>query len=57
MKAHPLFPYFLEKCLTIPTSPFFIFSSNGFCVTIKFRLFDDPLPSFVGRQYRWVGRN
>ena len=24
-KAHPLFPYFLEKCLDIPTSPFFIY--------------------------------
>ena len=25
VEAHPLFPYFLEKCLAIPTSPFFIY--------------------------------
>ena len=25
LKAHPLFPYFLEKQLTIPTSPFLIY--------------------------------
>ena len=24
LKAHPLFPYILEKGLAIPTSPFFI---------------------------------
>ena len=26
VEGHPLFPYFLEKCLAIPTSPFFIYS-------------------------------
>ena len=31
-KAHPLFPYFLEKCLAIPTSPFFHLLVNGFSV-------------------------
>ena len=25
VEAHPLFPYFLEKPLAIPTSPFFIY--------------------------------
>ena len=25
VEAHPLFPYFLEKCLAITTSPFFIY--------------------------------
>ena len=25
VEAHPLFPYFLEKRLAIPTSPFFIY--------------------------------
>ena len=30
MKALPLFPYFLDKCLTIPTSPFFRLLINGF---------------------------
>ena len=28
VEGHPLFPYFLEKCLAIPTSPFFIYSNN-----------------------------
>ena len=32
MKALPLFPYFLEKRLTIPTSPFFHLLVNGFSV-------------------------
>ena len=37
-KAHPLFPYFLEKCLAIPSSPFFHLLVNGFSVTC-FRTF------------------
>ena len=39
MKTHHLFPYFLEKCLAIPTSPFFHLLVNGFCVTIIINLF------------------
>ena len=31
-EAHPLFPYFLEKHLTIPISPFFLLV-DGFSVT------------------------
>ena len=27
-EGHPLFPYFLEKHLAIPTSPFFIYNNN-----------------------------
>ena len=34
MKAHPLFPYFLEKHLAIPTSPFFHLLVNVFSVII-----------------------
>ena len=30
VEAHPSFPYILEKCLAIPTSPFFV---NSFSVT------------------------
>ena len=34
VEAHPSFPYFLEKRLAIPTSPFFInYIVNGFCAT------------------------
>ena len=29
VEAHPLFPYFLEKRLAIPTSPFFIYYSHN----------------------------
>ena len=25
LKAHLMFPYFIEKCLAIPTYPFFIY--------------------------------
>ena len=32
VEAHPLFPYFLEKRLAIPTSPFFHLLVNGFSV-------------------------
>ena len=32
VEGHLLFPYFLEKRLAIPTSPF-SFTSNGFSVT------------------------
>ena len=32
MKAHPLFPYFFEKRLAIPKSPFFHLLVNGFSV-------------------------
>ena len=28
LKAHPLLPYFIEKHLAIPTSPFFSFTSK-----------------------------
>ena len=34
VEAHSLFPYFLEKCLAIPTSPFFHLLVNGFSVVI-----------------------
>ena len=34
VEAHPLFPYFLEKCLAIPTSLFFHLLVNGFSVII-----------------------
>ena len=33
--SHPLFPYFFEKRLAIPTSPFFHLLVNGFSVTCK----------------------
>ena len=47
MKALPLFPYLLEKRLTIPTSPFFSFTSKCFFSATCFRtFFADPLPSF-----------
>ena len=36
VKAHPLFPYFLEKHLAIPTSPFLNLLINSFCVTIHY---------------------
>ena len=32
VEAHPLCPYFLEKRLAIPTSPFFHVLVNGFSV-------------------------
>ena len=57
IEAHPLFPYFLEKCLAIPTSPFYIFL-NGFCVTSFRTFFADPLYlPYIGGQYWWAGRN
>ena len=31
IEAHPLFPYFLEMCLAIPTSPFFLDKFMFFC--------------------------
>ena len=34
VEVHPLFPYFLEKRLAIPTSPFFHLLVNGFSVKI-----------------------
>ena len=33
VEAHPLFPYFLEKRLAIPASPFFHLLVNDFSVT------------------------
>ena len=36
IEAHPLFLYFLEKCLAIPTSP----SVNVFCVILLIFLTD-----------------
>ena len=45
VEAHPLFPYYLEKRLAIPTSPFFIYV-NDFSVTCFRTFFADPLPSF-----------
>ena len=45
MKALLLFPYFLEKRLTIPTSPYFITSKWFFCYLFPY-FFVDPLPSF-----------
>ena len=45
VEGHPLFPYFLEKCLAILTSPFFLFTSNFFYVSSFRTLFTDPLPS------------
>ena len=35
VEAHPLFPYFLEKRLAIPTSPFFHLLVNGFSVIVS----------------------
>ena len=46
VEAHPLFPYFLEKRLAIPTSPFFHLLVNGFSVTCFRTFFADPLPTF-----------
>ena len=43
VEAHPLFPYFLEKCLAIP---FFHLLVNGFSVTCFRTFFMDPLPYF-----------
>ena len=34
VEAHPLFPYFLEKHLAIPTSAFFQLLVNGFSFII-----------------------
>ena len=34
VEAHPLFPYFLEKHLAFPTSPFFHLLVIGFSVVI-----------------------
>ena len=45
LKALPLFPYFFEKRLTIPTSPFSFTSTNGFSVSCFHSFFADPLPS------------
>ena len=54
MKAHPLFPYFLEKHLAIPTSPLYIYLPvNDFCVT-SFRSKTPYLP-YIGEQYRGQG--
>ena len=39
-----MFPYFLEKRLTIPTSHFFHLLVNGFSVLFPY-FFADPLPS------------
>ena len=35
MKAHPLFPYFLEKLLADTTSPFFHLLVNGFVYLVS----------------------
>ena len=53
MTAHPLFLYFLEKCLAIPTSFFYSFTSKYFFAISICLLFDDPIPSL----HWWVGRN
>ena len=34
MKAHALFPYFLGKCLAIPTLCFLHLLVNGYCVIV-----------------------
>ena len=44
VEANPLFPYFLEKRLAIPTS-FFHLLVNGFSLTNFSTLFADPFPS------------
>ena len=46
VKALLLFPYFLEKHLAIPTSPFFHLLVHGFSVTCFRTFFVDPLSSF-----------
>ena len=43
VEAHSLFPYFLEKRLAIPTSPFFHLLVNGFSVTCFRTFVADPL--------------
>ena len=45
MKAHPLFPYFLEKCLAIPTSSHLLV--NGFSVTSCRTFFQGPLTYLI----------
>ena len=50
LQVVPLFPYFINKCLAIPTFPFFHILVNGFCVTIFCTFFDDPFLSL----YCWV---
>ena len=56
MKAHPLFPYFLEKRLAIPTSPFFHLLVIAFVLLVSVFLTTPYLP-YIGGQYRWAGRN
>ena len=42
--------------LAIPTSPFFIYLVNGFCVT-SFRTFSmTPYLPYIDGRYRWAGR-
>ena len=46
VEAHPLFPYFLEKSLSIPTSPFFNnYSKWFFCYLVPY-FFRVPLTFF-----------
>ena len=45
VEAHHLFLYFLEKRLTIPSSPFLITSKWFFCYLFPY-FFEGPLPSF-----------
>ena len=57
LMAHSLFPYFLEKLLAIPTSPFSFTSVNGSSVT-SFRTFlETPYLLYSGGQYRCAGMN
>ena len=55
VETHPLFPYFLEKHLAIPTSSFFS-SINDFFVLVSI-LLTTPYLAYIGGRYRWVGRN
>ena len=49
LKAHPMFPYFLEKCSAIPTSVFFHLLVN--CFSICHKLNTQYLVLIIGRNY------
>ena len=55
VEAHPLFPYFLEKRLAIPTSLFFHLVVNGFSVTCFVLFSRTPYLLLIDRRYCWAG--